>query len=331
MGRTRSFIAVLPYDLHVQDEGCDPVTFRWGGARVRGYWPFSDKASGRRTLPSLPTHRIPFGPTANRRQPQLLLLAPEVREPASVKFANALRIDLFTETPREDDDLARTAESVLRSMLRAIRYVTGQWWIGHPHRAGEGLIRSSFMTDTEGNIVDRAVSVTVRVDARFGSERTLTAEMFQVVLPALDGVPFQQRHRDIFFDGVYYFVARDDIPRAVVNAVLALEMAIEGGVGRLAASRGHSFEEMRRVLVGGDLLANIAKSLPRLITRDFPTECPEDFQCIKQLWKTRGDLAHGRLEDGVREYRAPTRQEADRMLKSAGHFIDWLERAVPPA
>jgi len=316
---------VLPFDLLLASREAEPVQVRSREHMLHFYWPFSTTAPPR-AITTVDVVRIPFRAGVVRPGP----VPPQMRalpEPGGgVASADGLRIDvapvpagLAQGTPQN------AAERAAAALLSILRWKAGQWWIGHAHREFESPLRQWYPIDGQGRFVEGTVHVPVRIEPRMGFEVSITRELFAAAAEMATNEQQAPLHWETFLDAVFHFITSDAVPRAVVDAAMSCELAVENAVARLAAKRAATFDDLSRALSRGDLLANLRTAIPRLFSRSYPEECAEEFTSIQDLWVSRGSIVHGRLAGVDRRARVPNRESAAGMLTASQHLLSWLD------
>jgi hypothetical protein len=273
--------------------------------------------------------RIPFPagaarPPAHRPYTQAV---PEVG--GGLTMADGLRVDVFpVPVGLQKADPENAAERAVTGLLSVLRWKTGQWWVGHAHREFEGLLRQWYPAHRHGQLDEGTVSLPVRIEPRMGFETPITPDLFA---SAAEMAVSNQRgpvHWDAFLDSVFYFIASDSLPRAVVEAAVSCELAVENAVATLAAKRERPFETMSRVLNRGDLVGNLQTAVPKLLERSYPSEHPRQFAQIVTLWRVRGSIVHGRLAGVDRRADVPDREAVAELLTASHQLLSWLDAVV---
>lgn len=320
-----AYVALFPFDILVSDAEVAPQVIRVDGSYVRAYWPHWNEGSRGRVLAMVRAAAIPSAPGTQFFSVPPLDLHLEVQPNQGVRFANAMRFDFA-------DDVATVAQVTLlvHRTLRHMRVSTGQWWIGHAHHDGEGLIRAGYKIDDSGTLVSRECLVGAEIEPRLGDERALGPEAFITVCAAAETGADPPAHWESFYDAVYFSIHRNDLRRALLDACIACDMAVLHEAIRAGRVAGKPERVVRRALSDRDLLKNLRQGLATLFGphADFSHARPDDYELIRQLWAARGLIAHGHLPSVGADSRAqlPSRSEAAAMIEAAHRLIRRLER-----
>jgi hypothetical protein len=325
-----AFIALFPFDLIVSSDAAAPFSLQLDGRTITLYWPFWHEPSGGRRIAAVQAERIPSRPGTPFYVVPPLQLQIEVQPPENGAFANGLRLDVYGECD------GPFATEFVGQVIQQFRLRTGQWWVGHAHHDGEGLVRAEYTIDEHGSLADRECRAGAVVEPRFGTERPLTREDFILTCHAIAAQTPAPPYLDILYDSLYFFIHRQDRRRALLDACIASDMAVLYQAIRAARILGKPEQVVRRVLSDRDLLVNLRRGLAELFGKqaDFSLVHSDDFQLIRRLWAARGSIAHGLAPavgtHGRREI--PSQQQTAELLSAAKRLVSWLEKLPrPPA
>lgn len=325
----KAFVALLPFDIEVvAGSSIDPRQYAVDGRQVTFYWPFwHEKSIGRRLQP-VRAEAIPSRPGFPLFPVAPLALGIEVMPNAGLAFVNALRFDV------EGINFGTAfANDLANNLIRILRASTGQWWMGHPHREGEGIIRAEYEIDANGVATDQSAESGIDVKSRFGIESPLTAEGFAAACSGLASGQELPVYAEVLYDAVFFAIERNDIRRALLEACIACDMAIIHEAIRAGTLLSKPEQFVRRNLSESDMLHNLRKALPTIFGEgaDFPKLQPETFEGIRLLWAARGSIAHGLAPTTGAHGRAslPVREKAFEMLNAAFGLVAWLQQLPP--
>lgn len=326
---SKAFVALMPFDLHVAAGAShSPIVHTVDGRRVTFYWPFWHESSRGRPLHPVNAELVPArdGAVLFPVQPRSIRL--EIIPSEGKTFANAFRIDVDGENTDTD-----FATYLTNELIRNLRAGTGQWWMGHPHQEGEGLVRAEYAIDSNGVAQDKSVQSSIEVRSRFGIETPLVPHMFVAACGAIANASELPVYAELLYDAVFYAIERDDLRRALLDACVACDMAIFHESIRAAVVLGKSELYVRHNLCESDQLKNLKKGLPVIFgaQADFPSHHPTTFEQVRALWAARGSIAHGLAPSTGQHGRAalPSRAASFEMLKAAIALVDWLQKLPP--
>lgn len=252
------------------------------------YWPHWNQEEAGRSLSQVRSTAVPSRPGYPFFEVPPLDILVQVQPHAGERFANAVRIDVSDE-PESDDDIAL----LTRRLLRWMRVLTGQWWIGHAHRGEEGLIRARYLIDAKGRLSSRGCVSGPRIEPRVGIERPLERTLFLLACSAAVEGREPPPHQESILDALYFSVHQDDQRRALLEACIACDLAVLHEAIRAARQQGRPEALVRHTLSDRDLLGNLRKHIPELFGRhaDLSVHQSEDFELIRRLWSARGAIA----------------------------------------
>jgi hypothetical protein len=323
MAHATAFVALFPFDILVISESVTPFDMTLDGRRITLYWPFWHEVPPGRRIERLRVERVPSRPGIQFYAEPPLELQIEIQPPDGGAFANGLRIDIAG-----DADEQFATEFVTR-VLQQFRLRTGQWWIGHTHHDGEGVIRAAYSVDSRGSMMSRECRAGALVEPRLGSERLLAREDFTLACHALVSDADVPPYLDILYDAIYFSIHNSDRRRALLEACIACDMAVIYQAIRAGKEAGKPELLVRKILSDRDLLMNLRHGLPDLFgpQADYSEVSHTDYDLIRQLWAVRGAIAHG-LAPGVGSHgrgQLPSQQETADLLMASQRLISWLE------
>jgi len=320
-----TYIALFPFDILVRDAEVPPHLVSADEPTIRAYWPHWNEESRGRVLTMVRAATIPAVPGTQFFLVPPLDLRLEVQPTQDARFANAMRLDFS-----DDAATVEQATLVVQRILRHVRVSTGQWWIGHAHHDGEGLIRAGYKIDSSGTLASRDCVVGMEVETRLGTERVLEPSAFSEACAATAVGTEPPAHWDSFHDAVYFSIHRNDLRRALLDACIACDMAVLHEALRAGRAAGKPERAVRRALSDRDLLKNLRQGLASLFGphADFSRAQPADYELIRQLWAARGLIAHGQIPTVGTGSRAqlPSRAAAAVMIEAVQRVIRQLER-----
>lgn len=318
-----AFIALLPFDiLTLAEARVASHQIRVDGKDVVLYWPFWHEPASARQLRPIRSVTIPSRSSAPfYRVPPFDILI-EMPPPPGHSFANGLRIDVLQ--PANED----FATAIATDLLRQFRVRTNQWWIGHAHREGEGLVRTAYNIDEGGFLVGQECRAGAVVEPRLGIERALTAAEFSAACASLGEGGLVPAHWDLFYDAVYFSIHRQDWHRALLDACIACDLGVIYEAIRAGKGIGKPEPIVRRALSDRDLLMNLRRGLSDLFgpSADYSQANPTDYELIRRLWAARGSISHGHVPTTGAFGRGfmPERAEAADLILGAMRLLSWL-------
>jgi len=318
-----AFIALLPFDILTRNEAhVSPHQIRWDDRDVVLYWPFWHEPTPARRIPPVRSIAIP-----SRSSEAFYRIPPfdihiEIPPPPDSSFANALRIDVLQAV----DD--RFVTAIATNLLSHIRVRTNQWWIGHAHLEGEGLVRAAYNIDADGFLVGQDCRAGAIVEPRIGIERPLEEAAFSSACASLAGGGTVPAHWDMFYDALYFSIHQEDWRRALLDACIACDLAVIYESIRAGRDLGKPEPVVRHSLSDRNLLVNLEKGLPAIFGQNanYSETQRSDFKLIRRLWKARGSIAHGQAPatgDFGRGF-MPSREEAADLILAAMRLLAWL-------
>lgn len=322
----RAFVALLPFDIETTaDVDVTPFSYSIGSTQIVVHWPFWHETSVGRRLRDVNPGLVPSNPGRPLfAKAPLQLHLDRIPNPGTL-FADALRLDVHGDTAS-----VQFATDTLNRFLRILRAATGQWWMTHPHRDGEGLVRAEYTINADGVSSDESVQSGLEVKPRFGIESPLSPPRFLSACSALSAGQDTPLYAELLYDAVFFVIERSDIRRSLLDACIACDMAILAEAIRAASQLNKSERFVRKQLSQSDMIFNLGAGLERIfgVKGNFRNARPDVFENIRRLWATRGSIAHGLAPSVGSHGRAelPDRAAAFEMLKAAFALIDWLRR-----
>lgn len=320
---TKSYIACLPSDLLVRaTQNVQPEVGLVDGVAVRVFWPFSYSEGAGRAIEQPRTERIPgYAGSPAFRQPPLQVRL-EIRAPEGCVFCDGLRLDFDAPVDSE------RAEDVARRLVRNLRAVTGQWWLGHAYREGEGIVRTAYDVYPDGSLNGTSAEASMLVRPAFPLDQPLDHATFVHACTGLFAGVLSPQYLEQLYDAVYFFIGHGDVRRAILEACVALEMAVFAEAVDRGKRVGKAEQAIRKRLSNSDLLYNLSSGLPKVFGQagDFSKVSSSDFATIRQLVAARGQIAHGQAPAIGEHGRGalPDRPAAAGMLLCAFRVVEWL-------
>jgi hypothetical protein len=296
----------------------------------RLYPPFRSGPANFTTMPEVAPLNIPF---VSGQRPDI---GPDLKIPSQVLIPDLVRREggrraamlvtgsewnKLTETPPADSlrvdvwrapNTQQIADRLVQRLISLLRWRSRQWWVGRSIDAWLGYRRCTFPISEDGsplsgpephaqlNVIGSNILTVI------GDERPVDRAIWESVSNDLASSNDSPSHIIYLLDA-RYFTFRGDLRRGILDMVVACEQA-----------RDLAFERLRRKVRGTDLLSHITDELKRVGGRSYEEEHPSDYQWVRKLWITRGNIAHGRptaLDDLT----------AFQFLRAAEQCVQWLD------
>lgn len=342
-----TFLFTFPFWVYVDRESPPSVAeLNWGGAQIRIYPPFRSAAANYMSLPAIDPQHVPYLPSATRVTippvhfapmavvpllrtdgtegfPVLAISTPQWEELPRTFPMDSLRVDVLNST-----NTPLLANALVSKLLAAIRWHSGQWWIGHSVGVFPGLLRQWFPISSDGTILFQGKSErTTQVRTVDGSEAAIGQELWNRVVADVSAGTEPDLSFLLLLDARYHGYT-GDFRRGILDAAVACEQAKDDAFEQVW-SRLHPGERYSRgrILKGYDLDKQVDQDLKRLISRSYREEFPHYWSSISHLWSARGNVAHGarvfyrdsgtRVDVGDLEF--------VQIVVAADHCVRWIQ------
>lgn len=310
--RGYSYLLSFPFWIAVDQRDTLPIReIEYRGHSFRVYPPFRSSADNEVPFPAIRAERIPSRshvppltsaegllPTAlaYRYPPQeegaenwpVTIIWSEESDDGFPDWyfpTDSLRLDGWPIAGIED-----RVTDVIQSLIDQLRLTTKQWWIGRSAASLLSYYRNSIQVTVNGRAAGDPETSAASPRVR-GDESAVTPAVWE---NALDAVEEGRRPPEYKFQilDARYFAAIGDIRRSVLDSAIACEEAIRLTYERLWPDEGPQFRT-GRVWEGTGIDDYLSDDLERYVGRSYRDEHPESFRRIEDLWKARGNIAHG--------------------------------------
>ena len=240
---------------------------------------------------------------------------------------DSLRVDAYGVS---EDELLPRADEAIETLLRLLRWKSGQWWITRSHSALMQFGPLGFPVSPKGDAIMRATrhSAPTGVFPPFGHERLVSDSIWVEALAALEAGGVVPVHQLLLSDA-YFFTGIHEYREAVLAASAACDHIKEKVVGELWLRRnpGKVYDDDRRndVLRNWDLPRHLDLKLQNHFGRSFRAENEPAWSAVNQLWEARNNVAHGAKNvfgDPPKKVDRPVMAD---FLHAAAECIAWLE------
>lgn len=200
---------------------------------------------------------------------------------------DSMRIDIISE-----DSTEQQATDIIQQLLINLRDVSFQWWIRYSVASLIGYLRSTFKSAENGQPLDLPYST--------GTGATTT----KLTLPINNKLwknailKLQEGYKpllsyELYMDGLY-FMAINDIRRAIIDFTIACEYAKDQTSKRLWEKKnGNKKYKRGKILSGNSLPVHLSQDFFKNFNYSYKVDRPKEFENIEELWKVRGNVAHG--------------------------------------
>ena len=296
-----SIILTTPNLLFYQHDGKIQVeNLMYKDHDISIYPPFSTQLPGYFPYPKLQVNRIPnFKGKVKIIEPIVLPIFNEqgefdglsgslnIKPKGKIQIANAYRIDMVS----ANNEIARgTAEKILNIILKTIKSITRQWWIGGLF--GSNFNYYTFESDQYGNLLSNS----------FKSHSNSFMNVSSIGIRAMKSIDWIQainklRNQkqiplfiSLWFDSINLMASRD-LYDAMLTLAIAAESAKETFFKTIYPS-GMSYKR-GRILEGWELPYHLDESLKKVKGVSYRELHQDKWDDINDLWDFRGKLAHG--------------------------------------
>lgn len=316
---------LFPFDIHRTKEEFPPIPLVLDGHRGTVYGPFQNRKTEVPPIAQVDLSRVPRRPFTT--QPQggpSVTITPQV--PADRIRADAVRVDVY------GDEVAgrNAADAFVGRFLRLIRAATNQWWITRPHAEYESNPRNTMDINGRGERIqtNQSMALSMRIEATMGVEDTLlSSELFAALARNAGEGCDSPLSLDLYFDAVFTSISDQQDELAVLLVAMACELAVREGLSRALSRSGNPRRRVIRLISSSDLLRNLRVVAPLQLRRDFFQEEPDSGEWITRLWKERGRLAHGNLNQRAvgSSKSSLEREQVAAVLGAARTLMKWAD------
>lgn len=317
------------------------------GLKIRFYPLFRSGVANFIPMPPINPHQIPFSPgisvsfapestlstmaaipvlglSAHGTASVHLQFVPEWTVPLKIFPMDSLRVDVFG---TDEDTAENVGNELVSRFVQLLRCRSRQWWI--EQAADAGNLRGRFSVLENGIPLVGQPIIRGRGGTVGGDEKAVDDAMWQLTIDELERGVIAPLYDLLVLDARYFAITLN-IRRSVLDAAVACEQARDVHFERLWNSKTGGLAYKRgRVISGNNLLDHLSKDLLKLTnnSHSYEKEHPAEFAIIKNLWDSRGNVAHGRpaqyIEAGISH--SVDGRKAVEFAKTAEHCVRWLE------
>lgn len=253
-----------------------------------------------------------------------LVWGPEWTESPRIFPMDSLRIDVFGTDQDKAEDIG---SEVVSRFVQLLRCRSRQWWIEHV--AYTGNLRGRLLVLENGLPAGELPKIRGRGCTICGDEKAVDDAMWQLTINEVEMGAIAPLY-DLLMLDARYFAITSDIRRSVLDAAVACEQARDVHFERLWCTKtGGSPYKRGRVISGNNLPDHLSRDLLKLTnnTRSYEKEYPPEFATIKNLWDSRGNVAHGKPAQYIEAGKSHVidGSKAVEFSKTAEHCARWLE------
>jgi hypothetical protein len=175
---------------------------------------------------------------------------------------------------------------IIEPMIVWLRILTKQWWLGRgtPKQTGNAHFSFEFTNlGTAGPIFAPLCSQTAPDPSISFITKDIWLEAFNLAIGQADP-PF---NTVLIYDTEYYRSNREYTTACLLAcgwAEVERDLTLEASGIRISSLNVSST----------DLLKQLSSGFERAFSRNLKTELSQDFEFLRSLWRTRGEVAHGR-------------------------------------
>lgn len=340
-----AFIYTFPFLIY-QDTACqfEPKEISFNEKDIRIYPFFRSGKANFLPMPHTDKNLIPFAAGVNGKFPSNIPITsasaiPSLERDENGKFQmilcftekfdkvpkimpmDSLRINILGNNKFNKD----ISNSCSLQLIRSIRHKTKQWWLEHHTYAYQ--LKVSFPILKNGFPVDEPWSQ-AKGRTIAGDEIPLDNKIWGEVMSDLEEGKINPLYFTLLLDA-RFFLATADLRRAILDATIACEQARDVHFERLWQINKPSAYRTGKALTGNNLPTHLSKNLLNVTNNkhSYEAEYPDNYEIIKDLWNTRGEIAHGRRLQYYKQNILHTVNEVKtkEFIKCAEHCISWLE------
>ena len=300
-----TFVFAFPFSISCAELDKKAIIFGIENrVEVTVYPPFD--TGERKQLHHIDWTQIPnAGPDPYRRS---RLTFPLTQMPAAKGLEDraGLRIDMLVTVPANpagtpvEDAVVGDPRPVVAHLLRIIRYRTRQWWVGRDDGPRRGPI-TGYYPIAENRTIRGEPVIAMEMPQSFEVPKALDTQIWLSLMEDIETGYDPPLYDDRLLDA-YYFTALRDTEAAALAAAQVLEIARTHHLTRLAnAKDGDSWDLTdyltRRRDLGRkqwNLAAHLDDVADDLVGSSFRRDHPAEWEVVANVWKTRGQVAHGK-------------------------------------
>jgi len=253
-----------------------------------------------------------------------LVWDPEWTESPRIFPMDSLRIDVFGADQDKAEDIG---SEVVSRFVQLLRCRSRQWWIEQVVDVGNLRGRLSVLENGLPTGGQQPI-IRGRGGAVCGDEKAVDDAMWQLTINEVERGAIAPLY-DLLVLDARYFAITSNIRRSVLDAAVACEQARDVHFERLWNTKTSSSYKRGRVINGNNLPDHLSRDLFKLTndTHSYEKEYPAEFATIKNLWDSRGNVAHGKPAQYIeaRKSHVIDGSKAVEFSKTAEHCARWLE------